>query len=238
MIKLINSGENIERKDVKDITLEGLPKNIRNALKRWGITSFKDLVACDYDNLGRIHHIGETGLTIIRNYVHEMGYRIPNEHLSTKEIKEALRLQNATLLEDIGFPAILYGTLNQNGIYTVENLVSYGPDVFSLYGMGDAKRELLAQEMREKGLSFKVSGTHTFNIATEQVDNNLNSLYQKTKKDNETIEARIAEKKALIEEYRALLESRKALLKTEQALDQEIASLKQQVAEVPKSFHG
>lgn len=238
MIELIQSNENIEKKDVKDISLEGLPKSIQNALKRWGIITFESLIACDYDSLSRIHNIGEMGLKCIRDYVREMGYKIPNEHLSIKEIKETFRLQNATLLEDIGIPPLLYGTLNQNGIYTVEDLVSYGPEVFSLFGMGVAKRELLAKEMREKSLSFKTSKPHKFTIISKKEDDSLESLCEKVKDDNTAIEARIEEKRALIEEYEALLLSRKELLKTEAALDQEIESLQQQISDTPKGFHG
>lgn len=167
------NGINIETSNVK-ITSLGLDGRITNKLRVYfGIKTLEELLELDYECLFRIRGLGEESILKLKECIHKFGYSFKNEKLTINEVKEEYRKQGKLLLEELGLASDVCIKLYRNNIYTLEELVQYGDDVYDLDKFGVAcgnklkaflkvnnydfsKREYLYGDIETLGLITKV----------------------------------------------------------------------------------
>ena len=184
------------------------------------------------DELLRIRQFGEESLKEVKDYLKLFGYTLKDDAPTIDEVRQKLKAEGAHLLEEI-FSNKVYLVLYRNGIYTIEDLQNYGPDVINLYGMGELRRRELAETMTAYNLQFNINakkiGIPTNNGETKEntpkaVVMPTEEVVAEAKRENDAIRARIEKKEALVAEYDRLLQERQELLAREQELDALIAT--------------
>lgn len=216
----------------------GLPTSVRNVLHRQlGVYTFGDLLNIEYDLFIRARNMGTGKLKILKDYVHSLGYTLKNEEPMLEEVLEKLRSDGVELLEEKFPNAKVYMPLYKNGIYTIEDLVNYGPDVLNIVRIGELRQKELLSRMQELGLTFVVSNKKVFGeeigvrpaitinipgpaVAIRPAD----AIIKQAQFENEAIKSRIEYKEQLVKEYGQLMVEREQLLAREKELDELIAS--------------
>lgn len=203
-----------------------LSQSLKSTLaRRGGIKFLGDLLTIDYDKIMKIRNMGESGMMELKVYLHSLGYSLQNEESTLREIEEDYKEKGITMIhESLGLDAKTTGVLYRNNIYTVDDLMNFGPDVFELIGMGPVKKKKLQDAMSEKGISF---GTDVVIHAKAPLDVSsvvrpTEDIVNRLKTENSSIKERIAKKEKLIAEYEKLLTERDTLIEREKKLDEEI----------------
>ena len=201
----------------------GISTRLKNSLARRGkIYFFGDLLSRDYASLIRLRNLGEESLTELKKYVHSLGYTLKDEEPTLSDIQEEYKAKGIPMLqEELGLDSRTCGVLYRNGIYTVQDIMNYGENIFSLVGMGDLKAQKLKEAMKSKNVYF---GT-TVTIPSEGPAAVMPSkeVVDYLKQENTAIKVRIKLKEDLISEYDRLIEERHELMLREKKLDEEIA---------------
>ena len=191
-------------------------------LRKKGIEFLGDLLTTDYADIEEINNIGVTSLMQLKKFVHDLGYTLKNED---KLAEEVLRQYS-----DLGIPLVgdvleldvrISNCLYRNNIYTIDDLINYGSDVFKLKGIGEKAITILQKTMEEKGIVFSNSASNMDglnNLKNEVSDDDVINA----KKENEEKEKRIRRKEKLLEEYRKLMIERAELHAREKELDEQI----------------
>lgn len=206
-----------------------LPTAIKNILiKQLHAYTLGDLLTTDYEKIIMARNLGETHLGILKNYVHGLGYTLKDEQPTLKETIKALKEQGVPLLEETISNARLYNLLYKNGIYTLTDLLNFGPDVCKLSGFGPLKQQELIDKMNELNITFNSSP-----ITIEQKPEKLSTTPDpvatadptelqilQLEEDNNAIRIRIEKKQALLEKYNCLIQEREQLIQREKELDQ------------------
>ncbi len=187
------------------------------------ITYFGDLLTTDYEVILHMRNFGEGPLVELKNYIHSLGFSLPNEEITMREIKDSFKAKGIpmvgdTLELDTRTSALLY----RNGIYTIDDLVKCGLDVYEIIGMGDVKRKKLATALQAKNIQLGApvvlpTGTP---VAIRPTEENINKI----REENLSISKRIDNKEKLLSEYDKLVAERNNLILREQKLDEEIAA--------------
>ncbi len=116
--------------------------------------------------------------------------------------------------------------LYQNGIYTIEDLVNFGPDVLQLNGMGPLRQQKILALMQNMELEFKQPAEAQIKTANrpDVTFRPTEAMVLQAQIENDAIKNRIQRKEQLIEKYNQLMVERQALLAQETALDKKIVS--------------
>lgn len=206
----------LDEANIKLEDLSDLNKHIKLALTRQlGIRTLGELLTTDYNEILKTKNIGEYYMEMLKEYVHKKGYVLKNEEIVLREILIQKRKEGLQLLEDvIEFPRI-YFILYRNGIYTIDDLVNYGPRALELNGLGPLKRNQLLNRMKSLGIEFKVD-----NILSREKQEKHGSLIEEVKRENKEIVDRIEHKASLVDEVNELIKERDQLLAREKELDE------------------
>lgn len=199
--------EEVEKKKLTDVAL---PTSIKFALMRGGITTLGQLLVTDYQEIKRIRNMGVRHLTILKEYVHSLGYTLRSESTTIEEKKEILKSQGVKLIEEYFNDPLLMLTFYKNNIFTLEDLINFGPGIYHLGGIGNKRKQLIAKRLKELNISF---GEEDY-IIPSQEENDL------IKNENEDLTTNIKKKKILLKEYYDLLKENKELKLRESELDE------------------
>ena len=211
-----------------------LSHRLKNALiKKGGLTYLGDLLTTDYKNIMHIRTLGEDGITELKNYIHSLGFSLPNEEATMKELRENFKEKGIPMVgEALELDGKTSGVLYKNGIYTIEDLINFGSKVYELIGMGDVKKKKLEAALKAKnielGISNALSGGTPVAIRPTEI------IVNKAKEENENIKTRIDTKERLLVEYNKLMKERSSLIEREQKLDEEIANKVAQLSSMQK----
>lgn len=204
----------LEEANIKLEDLSDLNKHIKLALTRQlGIRTLGELLTTDYNEILKTKNIGEYYMEMLKEYIHKKGYVLKNEEVVLREILIQKRKEGLQLLEDVIELPRIYFILYRNGIYTIEDLVNYGPKVLDLSGLGPLKQKQLISKMKELGVEFRVDS-----ILKKEI--NHGTLIEEVKRENKEIVDRIEHKASLIDEVDELIKERDQLLAREKELDE------------------
>ena len=204
----------LEEANIKLEDLSDLNKHIKLALTRQlGIRTLGELLTTDYNEILKTKNIGEYYMEMLKEYIHKKGYVLKNEEVVLREILIQKRKEGLQLLEDVIELPRIYFILYRNGIYTIEDLVNYGPKVLELSGLGPLKQKQLISKMKELGVEFRVDS-----ILKKEI--NHGTLIEEVKRENKEIVDRIEHKASLIDEVDELIKERDQLLAREKELDE------------------
>jgi len=210
-----------------------LPVAVKNVLTRQlAVYTLGDLLTTDYERIIKARNFGETYLGILKDYVHSLGYTLKDEQPTLKETLKSLKDQGVQLLEEIIPNVRIYTPLYKNGIYTLDDLLNFGPDVYKLVGFGLLRQQELTEKMNELNLTFNVSPIATGQKPEGTIEiprpavaiRPTEAIIAQAKIENEAIRTRIEQKEGLVAEYDRLMEERKQLIQREKELDQLIES--------------
>lgn len=211
----------MEEANVKLEDLVDLDKHIVKMLQRsLNICTLGELLTTGYDELLKARNIGEHYMDVLKEYVHKKGYVIKNEAESLREILLKKRKEGVQLLEDVIDSPRVYLILYRNGIYTLEDLINYGPKALELPGYGPLRRKELIEKMKELGIEFQVDVV----INGEKSTVPTKTLIEEVRRESKEIRERIEQKSALLLEYEELIKEREELLIREKELDAAIES--------------
>ena len=211
----------LEEANVRLEDLVDLDKHIVKMLQRsLDIRTLGELLTTDYDEILKARNIGEHYMEVLKDYVHNKGYVIKNEAESLREILLNKRKEGIQLLEDVIDSPKVYLILYRNGIYTLEDLINYGPKALELPGYGPLRRKELIEKMKELGIEFQVDVV----INGEKGTVPTKTLIDEVRRENKEIRERIEQKSALLLEYEELIKEREELLIREKELDAAIES--------------
>lgn len=205
-----------------------LPVAIKNVLeKQLYVYTLGDLLTVEYSSILKARHFGEKYLGILKDYVHSLGYTLNGEEPTLNEILKSLKEKGVQLLEEVIPNVKIYNPLYKNGIYTIEDLLNYGPDVCKIVRFGPLRQQELLKRMRELNLSFNdLSGVtvpkinQTVEVPKPVVAIRPNeAIITQAKIENDTIRNRIKQKEELVKEYECLMEERNQLIARENELD-------------------
>lgn len=206
----------MEEANVRLEDLVDLDKHIVKMLQRsLNICTLGELLTTDYDELLKARNIGEHYMDVLKEYVHSKGYVIKNEAESLREILLKKRKEGVQLLEDVIDSPRVYLILYRNGIYTLEDLINYGPKALELPGYGPLRRKELIEKMQELGLEFQVDRIINRDKGTEPTL----TLIEEVRRENKEISERIEQNSALLLEYEELMKERRELQIREKELD-------------------
>ena len=228
-----NAGISDEIAMVKIKNLEISPR-LKNTLTKSGsLTYFGELLTTDYDDIMHMRSMGDEQMIELKNYIHSLGFSLPNEEMTIKELKESFKEKGITMIgEALDLDGRISTVLYRNGIYTVEDLINFGPKVYELVGMGNIKSRKLALALKNKNIELGdaivlPAGTPVAIRPTEIIVN-------RAKEENGSIKKRIEDKEKLLAEYDKLMEERNSLIAREQKLDEEIAAKITQLSSMQK----
>ena len=208
------------------ITNLSISNRLKNAFTRWSICYFGDLLSLDYKHIKEIRAIGNLELIELKKYVHSLGYLLKGEEEELIEIKERYKRDGIPMIqEELNLDGKVSGILYRNKIYTVQDLIDFGEEVFRLVGMGVLNKERLKVAMKSKNIHFKTDFAgfgEDFNTSAAFMpkDEDIEQL----KKQNHEIQSRIEQKEQLLQDLNALIEERISLTEREIQLDEEIDS--------------
>ncbi len=200
------------------ITELAISEYIKKRLIRADINTLGELLAIDFNQLKKIRNLGRINIIELKNYIHSLGYTFINEDNYLSEIIEQKKKQGLKLLEDYGFSSRVYLTLYANDIYTLEDLIKFGPSVNQLKNFGPLRQQELLDRMQELGVYFKNDLNSEDLTSLISNDDEINKLQQ----ENTEIRLRIENKERLIKAYENLLHQKEELLTYEKQLDYQI----------------
>ena len=187
-----------------------IPKRIKRALLSHRLMVLGDILLLEPKEILNIKGIGEDLLIELRVSLNKLGFNIKNDKPTVNEMREKYKQENKTLLEEI-FSSRIYIILYKNNIYTIEDLLKKGNEVFNLPFFGELRKRELLNTMNQHNLKFETP-----------INTNQNLIEEKIKvlsKNNEEIKKRIIEKEELLKEYDRLIKEQQLLLEKEQELD-------------------
>lgn len=213
--------------DAANISLSqlNLPTIIKNSLNTYlKVYTLGELLTTDYSKIVQTRNLGEKSISVLRDYVHDLGFSLHNEKPSVKETLAKLKEQGTEVLGDKINNHDLCTLLYRNNIYTIADLLKYGDKVYKISGMGTMRRQQLQDFLIAN--SLELSPVENKNaedldvpaIITEEMIKNLRA-------NNDNIKKMVEEKEVLVAQYKALLEENKELHARNAELDLELSSL-------------
>jgi len=227
-----------------------LPTRIKNALKNNGITNLEELLDLDYSDIKSIKNFGPGLLLELKRYIHSLGYDLKGEEETIEDKRAEYESQGMVLVQnEINIRTKVVNVLNRNGIFTLQELIDFGENVYHLNRMGKVKADELRDALAEKGIYLeqskekvvkepistkiteeKVEEPVSTKITEEKIEDTLvpsilpsEDIIEQLKQENQLIRKRIEQKEKLLSEYEKLIEENNDLIKKEQELDKEIA---------------
>ena len=211
----------IEEANVRLDDLEDLDIHLKKVLRqRLYVYTVGELLTTDYEEILKARGIGEHYMEMLKEYVHSKGYVIRNEAESLREILIKKRAEGIQLLEEVMDDPKIYLILYRHGIYSLEDLIKYGPKALKLPGYGPLRRKELVDKMKELGIEFQVEVI----VNGEKSAVPAKSLIEEVRRENKEIRERVEQKSALLLEYEELVKEREELKARESELDELIDS--------------
>lgn len=118
---------------------------------------------------------------------------------------------------ELNFTVKVYNILIRNGIYTLEDLVNYGPAVYQLKGLSFDDAAIIKDILKKYDIEFLIEGEEDVPMNDSYVE-----VLQDMKNENEMIQIRCQRKEQLLKEYNDLMQERVSLLEKEAELDRRI----------------
>lgn len=210
-----------------------LSTRLKTALTRSGINYLGDLLTTDYEKIIHIRNLGEDGIIELKNYIHSLGFSLPNEEITMKELKESFKEKGIPMVgETLELDVKISGLLYRNGIYTIEDLINFGSKVYELIGMGDVKKKKLKAALKAKNI--ELGNSIVLPAGTPIAIRPTEIIVKRLQDENEEIKNRIDTKEKLLVEYDKLMKERSSLIAREQKLDEEIAAKVAQLSSMQK----
>lgn len=162
-------------------------------------------------------HLDDEDLIELKNYIHSLGYAIIDEEDTLTEIK---RSKGNDLIEiSLGLSTRLANIMYRNNIFTINDLLKYGPHIYNAFGMGEVKKNELANALKNKGIIFDEMSEAKITVEDSILTKPNEGTIDKLKQENKTILKRIERKQALLDEYNRLLQEQAKLKLIESELD-------------------
>lgn len=202
------------------IKIATLPLNQRliNALRDNGIIYLGDLLVTNYSQLANLRRVGKNGIKELLDYIHTIGFTLVGERREFDEIIEDYKNAGVPLVGDVlELSNSAAFSLYRANIFTLDDFLDYGPNVFNLIGIGKTISQEIITAMEKKGIKFGVE-----NPTFEKEISRSEIMSENIK--NEEIKKRIERKKELAKEFQDLLLEREELLRKERELDERIAA--------------
>lgn len=162
-------------------------------------------------------HLDDEDLIELKNYIHSLGYTIIDEEDTLTEIK---RSKGANLIEiSLGLSTKVANIMYRNNIFTIDDLIKYGPNIYKVFGMGEVKKNELASALKNKGITLGEMNEVKVTVKDEILTKPNEGTIAKLKQENKIIQRRIERKQALLDEYNKLLQEQAKLRLIESELD-------------------
>lgn len=218
--KKLNISEEIALIPMKEINLQPRIKKILQ--DRRNIYYLGDLLRLHYIKLVNTRGLNDEDIIEIKKYVHSIGFSLEGEEETLTEIK---RSKGDDLIEiSLGLSNKTANILYRNNIFTIHDLLNYGPGIFRVFGMGEVKINEIKLAMKSKGIYFTTPSEITIVAKVDDVPILPSKVeIEKLKRENKIIQARIDKKKSLLDEYNLLLKEQESLKLIEKELDELIA---------------
>lgn len=227
-------------KETKIVDLD-LPYDIKYNLSKINVETLGELLKLNHADLW--HNVcANDGIKKLEKYVQSLGFYF--EYLTPVptyyKIKEELKENGITVLEDIFDSAKVCTTLYKAGIFTLDDLLKYGNKIYTLRGLGYNGRKEIHLKLRELDLILESKNNNEVikiptNLENLKISENSEDLdcdavdikenVEKLEKETEEISDRLIQKRALLNRYKELLSIKKELLENEKSLDNEIEEL-------------
>ena len=163
----------------ENITLDTEIKNIKGLsfakyyLMNYGIYTLNDLLNYEYKDLLNISGLGEVSILEIKNYVHSIGYNLKNEYELRIEIKDRLIKEDKKLIDEYISSKILCKRLNDEGIYTLDELIKNGVNVFNINDLTYKNKYDLLNLFNKLGVDIKLEENLKKEINQDNVDRSI-----------------------------------------------------------------
>lgn len=198
------------------ITELGFDERFTRALWNWGYKTLGRLLITDYNFLK--FRFSEERLLEIKEKVHALGFKLKNEKKAISEVeKEYGALGIPTIKQELGIDNKLVYILYNSDVYTLDDIIKLGPEVYSLYGMGEVRIKQLETALKVKGIVIPSDANELPGYINEK-----EYEIAKLSKYNEEVNERIDRTKKLISKYTLLLEEKKELLKKDKQISKDI----------------
>ena len=199
-----------------------LSNRVYNCLLRKGLCFLGDILTYDYEDFLKIRNFGEERLLELKKYIHSLGFSLKGEKIEVKEAIEECKKNNVIMVhEELGIKATMCSILYRNGIYTLDDFLSYGPEVFNLVGMGDMRIEAIQDAMLEKGISFSSYKVRSKKAPLPVMPSK--EVVDEVRLANPYVKKQLNTLNGLMHEVEKLLEERRQLLVKEEKLNRMIS---------------
>lgn len=129
---------------------------VKNALKNNGITNLGELLETDYSVLEGISYFGPDCLSELKRYIHALGLQLKNEKITVEDKYDELNAKGIRLLQDdLLLSGKVVNLLNRNGIFTLQELIDFGENVYHLTRMGKVKADELRNALAKRGIDLE-----------------------------------------------------------------------------------
>lgn len=202
------------------VKIAELPLNQRliNALRDNNIIYLGDLLVTSYSQLTNLRRVGKTGVKELLAYVHTIGFTLIGERREADELIEDYKNAGIPLVgEVLGLSNSAAFPLYRAHIFTMDDFLTYGPNVFNLIGVGKTISQEIISAMEKQGITFRMEKPS--NTFEEEISKSM-VISENIK--NEEIRKRIERKNELAEEFKRLLLEREELIRKERELDEKI----------------
>lgn len=176
-----------------------------------------DIITSDYNDLLDVKGLGEKSLKELKQFIHNLGYKIKNEQDSVYEIKSKLNKDGIkTIDQDYKIDSSLIEVLFQNEIYTKADLLNIGIGAYFLPGMTTQKRGLLLEVVLKNNIKLDDL------LSNEDIDNTNKTVIKQLDNINIKIKEKIKYKESLLKRINQLKKEKIKLLKEEAIIDQKL----------------
>ena len=205
---------------------------VKNALKNNGITNLGELLETDYSVLEGISYFGPDCLSELKRYIHALGLQLKNEVISVEDKYDELNAKGIRLIQDdLLLSGKVVNFLNRNGIFTLQELIDFGEEVYHLTRMGKVKADELRNALAKRGIDLEkpIEEPVSTEITEEKVEDTFvpsilpsDEVVEQIKQMDPSIKEKEERREKLFSEYKGLIEEKKKIIKQEQELDKKI----------------
>lgn len=129
---------------------------VKNALKNNGINNLGELLETDYSVLEGISYFGPDCLSELKRYIHALGLQLKNEEITVEDKYAELNEKGIRLIQDdLLLSGKVVNLLNRNGIFTLQELIDFGENVYHLTRMGKVKADELRNALAKRGIDLE-----------------------------------------------------------------------------------
>lgn len=178
--------------------------------KELGLVTLEDLLNTDYSTLIHTKGIGKKRIEELNQSVTSMGYKLKNLQEVIEEFKSGKNGLEVKYLEELGFSLSIASPLYKNNIYTLEDLISCGKDVYRLRGIGVKKGKAIWQKMQELNIPFPK--------CFDDLDQSLNQVNDENLHFKKSLEY----KRCLLQKYKLANQLKSQLLEEQRSLDKQL----------------